>query len=369
MFGSEVIEVAIGIILLFLFVSLICTAIREVIESIFKTRAMDLERGVRQLFDDAQGSDFAKHFFDHPQIYALFAGDYDPKKLSVSFLTGLKTWLYGLLGLNKPDPETRMPWGARKTLPSYIPAASFSAALLDLLARGPVSATPSPNLAAAGALSLEQIRASVNTLPNARLQRAVLNAIDLADGDLQAARTHLETWFNANMDRVAGWYKRRTQTILLALGLGAAVFLNIDAITVTGRLFQDKALRAAVVAEAGKVSDQKDTKAAGVGSGQPQQAAGKDLATKLADIDGLRAQFEKVGFPIGWPAPQAANNSVPYQLSAWQVVTMVLGWLITGLAVTLGAPFWFDLLSKVMVVRSTLKPVVGKPAGQSPAGQ
>ena len=32
------------------------------------------------------------------------------------------------------------------------------------------------------------------------------------------------------------------------------------------------------------------------------------------------------------------------------------GWLITTLALSLGAPFWFDTLNKFMVVRSTVKP-------------
>jgi hypothetical protein len=35
---------------------------------------------------------------------------------------------------------------------------------------------------------------------------------------------------------------------------------------------------------------------------------------------------------------------------------MLLGWLITALAVMLGAPFWFDVLNKFMVIRSTVKP-------------
>jgi hypothetical protein len=34
----------------------------------------------------------------------------------------------------------------------------------------------------------------------------------------------------------------------------------------------------------------------------------------------------------------------------------LLGWLFTALALSLGAPFWFDLLNKFMVVRSTIKP-------------
>jgi hypothetical protein len=34
----------------------------------------------------------------------------------------------------------------------------------------------------------------------------------------------------------------------------------------------------------------------------------------------------------------------------------LLGWLLTAGAISLGAPFWFDLLNKFMVIRSTVKP-------------
>jgi hypothetical protein len=57
------------------------------------------------------------------------------------------------------------------------------------------------------------------------------------------------------------------------------------------------------------------------------------------------------GMPIGNHPKAAGANSF----------SKLLGWLITGLAVTLGASFWFDLLSKFMTVRSTIKPKLTKP--------
>jgi len=43
----------------------------------------------------------------------------------------------------------------------------------------------------------------------------------------------------------------------------------------------------------------------------------------------------------------------------------ILGWLVTALALSLGAPFWFDLLNKFIVVRSTVKPKEKSPEEQS----
>ncbi len=48
------------------------------------------------------------------------------------------------------------------------------------------------------------------------------------------------------------------------------------------------------------------------------------------------------GIPIGW-----GDGSV-----TWKAITSHLpGWLLTALALSLGAPFWFDLLNKVVNVR------------------
>ena len=47
------------------------------------------------------------------------------------------------------------------------------------------------------------------------------------------------------------------------------------------------------------------------------------------------------------------------------VIFTALGWLTTALAIMLGAPFWFDVLNKFMIVRSTVKPDEKSPAEAS----
>jgi hypothetical protein len=49
-------------------------------------------------------------------------------------------------------------------------------------------------------------------------------------------------------------------------------------------------------------------------------------------------------FPIGWPGNAA-------ELDFWGWILKFLGCLWTGLALSLGAPFWFDLLQKFMNIR------------------
>jgi hypothetical protein len=376
MFGAEVLDVAIGLVLLFLFLSLICTALVEAAEAILKHRAMDLERGIRELLDDRDGTTITRTFFEHPLIYGLYAGDYDPTRLRrTRKLENLWRWAVekvgpgrrgapaGTVEMMAADPTpVRMHMGfwSRRDLPSYIPAGNFSGALLDIVARGATDPNTSPSLAVP---TTESLRAGVLTLPNMRLQRAVLAALDASRGDPAQVKASLEAWYDATMDRVSGWYKRRTQGVLFAIGLVLAGILNIDALTVARRLSEDQALRQAAVAQAEQIT----------GSGD---AAAETLADLQArSFEDLMGRMQAIGYPMGWepmpqrrcPVPAAPSDEQQGQgdkpqeltgcpLGARAAVAMVGGWLISALAVMLGAPFWFDLLNKFMVIRATVKP-------------
>lgn len=351
MFGSDILEVAVGLALLFLIVSLICTAAREGLEAIMRTRAMDLERGIRELLDDPDGSSLTKTLFDHPMIYALFGGKYDPDNLTQTVtLTG-------------EGERFHMRFLKRRNLPSYIPAGHFAAAIIDIIARGPSTPPPypvpdaQPPVPPGTALSVEALRSAAASFPNEKIKRAMLSAIDFAEGDLANVKVNLENWFDGTMDRASGWYKRRTQVILFFMGLFAAAALNIDAIEIAKRLYRDDPLREAVVAQAERVVE------AG------KDAAGNPLFLQGKDLPELREELDSIGYPIGWwnwwPDPQSRPDDCikpvdPVEckrtLPPATKLQIGLGWFITALAAMLGAPFWFDLLNKFMVIRSTVKP-------------
>jgi hypothetical protein len=186
-------------------------------------------------------------------------------------------------------------------------------------------------------------------------------ALDGAKGDLEQARANLEAWFDSGMDRVSGWYRKQTQWILLAMGLVAAVALNIDTVNIARNLYEHDDVRSLIVTQAEDVIER-----------------GRDAGTPLADNDAYRAlldcsagtpaqeqrcaqnRLEKLGLPMGWSGQDVAW---PWQkgndLGKWFGSfpwSSIPGWLLTALAITLGAPFWFDLLNKMMVIRSTVKP-------------
>jgi hypothetical protein len=318
MFGSTILDVAVGVIFVFILVSIICSAIREGIESLLKTRAAHLEHGIRELLNDREGNGLARDLFNHPLVAALYENDYDTVRVA-------------------RDGQVR-PWALARggKMPSYIPSRSFAVALMDLAVRGR-DITPENSSGATPIISLQSIRDGVGSLQNEKVQRALLTAIDSAQGDLNRAQANLEAWYDSSMDRVSGWYKRSTHFVLFFIGLFVAVALNIDTTAIARHLYRDTGARAAMVARAGTLT-----------------AAGTidSIAYKEA-----RAALDSLPLPIGWSRRQGPKERIDTfgEMWVWYAIP-VLGWLMTGLAATFGAPFWFDILNKVMVIRSTVKP-------------
>jgi hypothetical protein len=311
MFGSEILDVAIGLVFVYVIVSVICTAVREGIEAWLKTRASFLEHGIRTLLQDPKGTGLAADLFNHPLIGGLFtARTYKPGR----------------------DAEEPSFWQRGKGLPSYIPSKTFAATLLDIAAKG-----PDPSAAAVATsqpISLDVIRKNIANIRSPQMQRIVLHAVDTAQGDIDKAQKALEEWFDSSMDRVSGWYKRSTQKILFVLGLTIAVSMNIDSVSVVDRLYKSDAMRQAVVAAASK--------------------AGADKAP--ANYTDAKNALAELHLPIGWDKASLYFSCPPKGRFLAEAVYPWLGWVVTAIAATLGAPFWFDILNKIMVIRSTVKP-------------
>lgn len=329
MFGSQILEVAIGVIFIFILTSIICSVVREGIEAWLKTRAAFLERGIRELLHDKEGTGLAKDFYQHPLIYSLFAADYQPLTAGSA-----KPWA----------------WTKGRELPSYIPTKNFALALMDMAARGP-QADAASSEAGSTRISLESIRRNVGNLENPAVQRVVLAALDTAQGDINQLQATLEAWYDSGMDRVSGWYKRSSQWVIFWIALFVSVTLNINTITIADYLSRNDVARKALVARAeAAVNDS---------AFQSVVKPRRDLAA--ARYYDARRELDSLELPIGWDRGWGAPRQ-HYQLPAgetayWNnVFAPVFGLLLTALAAMLGAPFWFDVLNKVMVIRSTVKP-------------
>jgi hypothetical protein len=289
MFGSVILDVAIGLSFVYLFLSLVGSTITEIVSSILKMRSKNLEEGIRAVLNDPAGKGIAKEFYNHPLIRGLAR-------------SGSK--------------------------PSYIPPRTFALALLDTIA--PSDPTKEP-------ASFAQIRDQVKSMSGTYegLQKTLLLFLDDAEKDIAKVRKNVEQWFDDAMNRAAGWYKRKSQLIILVYAFVIAMGLNVDTIAVSNSLYRDTALRSGLVAAAQQIATSPEEEPA-------------DATEKMLEI---KAQLEEIQFPLGWK--QNGRNTSPNDILDW--IVKLLGWSITALAVSLGAPFWFDLLTRFVNIRSAGK--------------
>jgi hypothetical protein len=274
--------------------------------------------------------------------------------------------------------------------PAYIRASAFSKAMLDLLLPEPGAAGGAA--ASWSALKQGELSQAIANLNNPKLQRSLSALLRSVDGDVDKFRTALEDWFNHSMERVSGWYKRHAQTCLLLLSFGLAAVCNVDALKIIQTLSKTPNLAHSVAAQAeafGKANSTLPTS-----SGTPAASTDEALNNFKQDLQTLsnagipmgwtESQFQDLGFlkPATTSAPVTANAtttpsapatanatttpSTPATVSGiWDrleknpskwywiaLIPMICGWGLTTLAASLGAPFWFDMLQRIMNLRN-----------------
>jgi len=431
MYLEEIIEVAVGLVLVYVVVSLAVMQIQEWLSGVLKTRARHLEEALRvMLAERTKGQ---------------------PAQTQIPLTSGLLDQLY-----NHPLIKTL---AKEKDKPSYIPADKFALALFDLvMTAGAETSTLQkvllevkrlvssvPAAAQAGIetgidelvkkvrdvrdepAQLAKLHNEINqffqqyaeynldalfdTLIHASLPESeaeVIKALKrgaatltvenfqlrqtLDDLILQAeiyaqkgesillkARTNAEKWFNDTMDRASGWYRRNAQKLAFGIGFALAVIFNIDTIQIATQLWRQPTLRQsmAIAAQNFKLPE-------------TNLADENQVASAQKALSQLQSTLTGFNIPIGWtfeaygpevfnpqtdrctlfPRAQAeaqtgkdvfgfaVNGQCKYWSNpprGWGVVSKILGMFVTGLAAMQGAPFWFDILSKLVNVRSAGK--------------
>lgn len=322
MFGIDILDVAIGLFFGYLVLSLAVTAANEMSAAWFRRRAWMLHKGVSTLLDDAQ---LADKLYEHPLIKSL----------------------------SSPGSVVRRVPALRRLVgrgPSYIPSRTFAMALLDVLQIDP-----------------DRLQGTEDRHSTERVLALLWKD---AGKDPERFGKNIETWFNDSMERVSGWYKRRTQMLLLIWAAVVTIGTNADTLVIAKTLWRDPALRQALVERAeGYVATQQRPGAAPVALAADADASARYNAA-LSDLAELQ-------LPIGWddPTPPAEGETSlrlitdtavddwpgaiwePGGLQRWLQAAddHSLGWLLTILAVSMGAPFWFDMLNRIMSVRTAGK--------------
>ena len=236
------------------------------------------------------------------------------------------------------------------------------------------------SMTSSGDIQLAQIRTGVAQLTRLRPELAQLitslfTGLDsyAARGEQQlaVARRNVEEWFDDSMDRAGGWYKRHIQLWLGIAGFILAFALNVDAVNIATTLWRDPTLRATVVQQAQKYQLTANIDGSPVTNSDEAAKAIRDLNDKLG---------QGLGLPIGWRTaaytlqtgetcavlPMRTGDvwGLPTSKGCMQLQDAVpnpganpmgklAGFIIMAAAISQGAPFWFDMLSKLINLRSS----------------
>ncbi len=215
-----------------------------------------------------------------------------------------------------------------------------------------------------------------------------------AGNTVQHFQTEISTWFDRSMSRTSGVYKRNAKGVALIIGLLIAVFTNSDTFHIFSRVSSDDSLRQIIADRASQI----------IPPDEPNTNAGNVIRRDLNELkDQTQDVLSDIPLPITWnPQNLSRQLDCPYTSKTddlkggqnkiyslltqdqWndlyraclgvqnvpenvplpmQVVQMIgarplgflrmfSGWWISGVAIAMGAPFWFDLLGKIVNVRN-----------------
>lgn len=401
MFGNVALDVAISLIFIYLLYSLLASIVQELLARVFNLRARLLTKALRHILDN----DLRKDKLGYLGQFTFFSWIYEQVWSIIYFFLPFRNSPFlkrfydhpGIRSLGEDRAASR---------PSYISPQMFVQTMMHLLRGKGYDSTRDDELAL-----VKQNLESGQTLVGPDTREHLLNLIEDAKRDAEHFRIRVEQWFDEVMARTSGWYRKQTQVVLIVIGFFLAWQFNVDSIAITRILAKDKKVREQLVALAtkryevyGQYKDslkrtlivredtidlidttiiRQDTvyqvsmpdteldslyRTLSNDAAEVQQILGinRGSCVDTTDTTYLRAR-ERVqklaGKTLSGPEQEKFRQAMetvakrktgcythPYQQNGWLVFA---GWLITALALSLGAPFWFDLLNKVVQIRTT----------------
>jgi hypothetical protein len=298
----SILSILIGIVFVLFLFSMLASTCLELLDAVFSLRGRHLHKTLGHML----GDNLSK-FFEHP-IYKQLAYASNNK---------------AVLSSNR--------------LPGWISRETFSAIVMDILK----------------AKNIKDIQHKIGGMDEGDAKKLLQFLLDQAGNDVVSFQNKMEKWFDEIMSRATEWYRQNTKRWLLGIGVALAAIFNVDTIQIYQSLSLNATARDNLVLEAEKFVATRDSIAV-------IKIGGNDVQLKKAEFDSLLHTYQTIvqsPLGLGWDSVET-NRTLPW----WLV--KIAGLLLTGLAVTLGAPFWFDILKKLIALR---QPSGGSSAPASPA--
>jgi hypothetical protein len=340
--SSAVVDVVIAVVLTFAVTAMAASAVVESIGNLTKKRAKFLLRGLRNMLDAAGDAPTPKAgaAAGPRSERALYEQALEPTDKDITALRqapesvagGLTAMVFDHPLLRSMMQPKQSPEATRSRVPPYVPAETFARALIDTLA--PREGEP---------LALDQVRDAIEELDDSMpAKKALLALVDQARNDIGAFMTSLEKWYDDQMDRVSGWYKRWAKRWIIVVAALICIVGNVDGYAIARTLYADPVLRTAAVSE--------------VQQGQACNAPGQRPEDRISCVRNL-ANTSVVLWPADCPRSLRVCVAPPGQTDpgAGDWLVKLLGLALTVAAAAAGAPFWFDTLNRLVNLRTTGK--------------
>ena len=354
MFNNVALDVFIGLIAVFLLYSLLASILMEAVAKRLGLRARMTQKAIAKLLDDSgftdewalqrawgsiagtrfmdsfQGRPLTALFYAHPNIKNLGRNNFNRKPSDISPELFSDTFIQILRGdsfigqqnqidlintnLNlNPNPPAKE--GTFK-LPAW-----YTINGNKQLWRAAIAGIKKSKKGTTEVQADDQSTLTINPLTVYQLKQFLFDS----HSDIAVLRTRLVGWYNEMMDRATGWYIKQTRIILFIIGFILAVGFNVDTIAISTKLSKDKTVRDKMIEFAGKL---------------PPSVHDSSVAA-------ANKAFEEAYKNITHANQIIGNTLVFENINGYSII----GWLITAFAISLGAPFWFDLLGKIMSIR------------------
>ena len=161
---------------------------------------------------------------------------------------------------------------------------------------------------------------SAQAIPDDALRTSVCSLLVTAGDDYEKLLKATDAWFNAQMDRVSGWYRRQTQYVLIVIAGIVVIGTGLDSIEIGKHLYATPiALSAAAASIQGAFPN-----------GQADPAKLQTAYTTVLAGENMQQFLHPLFADFGTHYP---------------------GMIATLIALSLGTPFWFDALGKLVNVR------------------
>lgn len=298
------VNIAIGLIFIYLILSLLASEIQEIIAALLELRAKRLKDGIKTLL--GADSSLIDKLYEHTLIKTL------------NHQTWSRYWV-------RPR-QNSVAIG-----PSYIPAKTFTDALIEIAFSNEISKPQS-------LLSIQEIIDEIekSTLLSPKLKTDLSMLALRSHGKVDAFKQEIENWFDSSMQRASGVYKRDVKAFSILIGFLIAMLTNADTIHIVNRLSKEKVVNNVVSSYVLELQNNCSNK--------------HMFESKSCIIDNVDNQdLTKLSLPIGW-------QSYDFQFqSIGQSFSKLIGWVLTGIAISMGSSFWFDVLNKFINVRYTGK--------------